>query len=160
VRAGEAEVGFVEGNDDLSGLERLRVGVDELVVVVRAGHRWARRSSVRPAELTSEPFYAREPGSGTRAIAEQRLAEKGTALTPSLQAASTESLKRAVLDGGFALLSRHAIASELTSGSLVALPVRGVDLHRDLMAVRRARHRHARTANRLWRWLTESQPRA
>jgi DNA-binding transcriptional LysR family regulator len=157
VRAGDAEVGFVEGNDDLSGLERVRVGVDELVVVVRAGHRWARRSSVRPAELTGEPFYAREPGSGTRAIAEQRLAQSGTILEPSLQMASTESLKRAVLDDGFALLSRHAVASELASGSLVALPVRGVDLHRDLMAVRRAARRHARTADRLWRWLRESE---
>jgi DNA-binding transcriptional LysR family regulator len=157
VRAGDAEVGFVEGNDDLSGLEWLRVGVDELVVVVRAGHRWARRSSVHPAELRDEPFYAREPGSGTRAVAEERLAAARTVLEPSLQAASTESLKRAVLDDGFALLSRHAIASELASGTLVALAVSDVDLHRDLVAVRRVSHRHARTANRLWRWLAASQ---
>jgi DNA-binding transcriptional LysR family regulator len=153
VRGGDAELGFVEGADDLAGLERLALGVDELVVVVRAGHRWARRSGVRPAELTGEPFYAREAGSGTRTVAEQRLAQAGTALVPSLEMASTESLKRAVLDDGFAVLSRHAITGELAAGALVALPVRGVDLRRELSAVRRARRRQGRAARWLWDWL-------
>lgn len=153
VRAGTAQLGFVEGTDDLSRLEHLKVGGDELVAVVRAGHPWARRSSVRPADLASEPFYAREPGSGTRAVAEERLAQAGTVLEAALEVASTESLKRAVLDGGFSMLSRYAIASEVAAGALVALPVRGVNLHRDLMAVRGASRRHPRAAQRLWRWL-------
>lgn len=161
VRAGEADVGFVEGSDDLSGLDRLTVAVDELVVVVAPQHRWARRRSVRPQELASEPFQAREAGSGTRAIAEERLARAGVALAPAVQMASTESLKRAVLDGGFAVLSCHAVATELGAGSLVALPVRGVDLTRELVAVRRADVSAARppsAARRLWRWLSERPP--
>jgi DNA-binding transcriptional LysR family regulator len=153
VRAGDAEVGFVEGSDDLTGLDRLRVGLDELVVVVAAGHRWARRRSLRPAELTAEAFYAREPGSGTRTVAAERLAAAGTVLEPSLEMASTESLKRAVLDDGFALLSRHAIASEVASGALVGVAVRGADLRRELLAVRRAGARPPQAARRLWSWL-------
>lgn len=153
VRDGDAGIGFVEGDDDLAGLQQLPVGTDELVVVVRPGHPWARRSSVRPPELTREAFYAREPGSGTRTVAENRLAAAGTVLAPRLQVASTESLKRAVLDDGFAILSRYAIADELATGTLVALSVRGVDLHRGLIAVRRASGRHPQAAQRLWTWL-------
>ncbi len=156
VREGGADIGFVEGADDLSGFDVLPVGVDELAVVVHPGHRWARRTSVRPGELAGEPFYAREAGSGTRAVAEARLARAGTVLQPSLEVASTEILKRAVLDGGFAVLSRHAVAGELASGALMALPVRGVDLERRLSAVRRARGRHGSAPRRLWEWLTTS----
>jgi DNA-binding transcriptional LysR family regulator len=153
VRAGRADIGFVEGNDDVGGFEHVPVGVDELAVVVASGHRWARRSSVRPDELASEPFYAREAGSGTRAVAEHRLAEVGTRLVPSLEMASTESLKRAVLDSGFAVLSRLAVAGELSAGALVALPVRGVDLRRTLRAVRRPARTRSRAAADMWRWV-------
>ncbi len=152
VRDRAADVGFVEGGDDLTGLDRLVVGVDELVVVVGARHRWARRSSVRPAELAGEPFSTRERGSGTRSIAEHRIAAAGLVLEPRLEVGSTESLKRAVVDGGFTILSRHAVAGELEAGTLVALTVRGVDLRRELQAVRR-RGRPPRAAAQLWSWL-------
>ena len=155
---GDADVGFVEGTDDLSGFERLPVGVDELAVVVRAGHPWARRSSVRADELPREAFHARESGSGTRAVAEERLAAAGILLEPVLQVASTESLKRAVIGGGFALLSRCAMADELAAGSLVALPVAGVDLRRQLTAVRHPSRRRPEAARSLWTWLAESIP--
>lgn len=153
VRDGRAHVGFVEGDDDLGDLEELTVGLDELVVVVAAGHRWARRRSVRPAELAGEPFFAREAGSGTRAVAEHRLAVAGTTLVASLQMASTESLKRAILVDGYALLSRHTIVHELAAGTLAALPVQDVDLHRVLRAVRRGEDRRSRAAATLWEWL-------
>lgn len=158
VRERDADIGFIEGNDEISDLERLTVGVDELAVVVRAGHRWARRSRLRAAELAGEPFYAREPGSGTRAVAEERLAASGTILEPSLQVASTESLKRAVLDGGFAILSRSAIADESVAGTLVAVPVADIDLRRELAAVRRRGRGRTRAADLLWRWLCGSVP--
>jgi DNA-binding transcriptional LysR family regulator len=109
---------------------------------------------VRAAELRAEPYCAREPGSGTRTITDQRLAGAGIALRPSLEMTSTESLKRAVLGGGFALLSRHTVVDELAAGALVALAVRDVDLHRVLRAVRRpVEHRAPRAAEALWRWL-------
>jgi len=158
VRERDADIGFIEGNDEISDLERLTVGVDELVVVVWAGHRWARRSGLRAPELAGEPFYAREAGSGTRAVAEERLAATGTLLEPSLQVASTESLKRAVLDGGFAILSRSAIVNELAAGTLVAVPVADIDLRRELTAVRRRGRGRTRAADLLWRWLRGSVP--
>jgi DNA-binding transcriptional LysR family regulator len=153
LRERRADLGFVEGTDDLGEFDALPLAGDELVVVVAAGHRWARRRSVAPTELAAEPFFARETGAGTLAVAVERLAAHGVALRPSLQMASIASLKRAVAGGGFTLLSRRTVQEEAAAGALVALPVRGVDLHRQLLAVRRRARRHGATATRLWRWL-------
>ena len=123
MREGRAELGFVEGIDSLDGLESQMLTTDVLECVVRPGHRFARRGAIRPAELLDEPWIARESGSGTRAVAERALARKGIVLVPALEAASTEGLKRAVLDGGFALLSRLAVEEEVANGTLAAVPV-------------------------------------
>jgi DNA-binding transcriptional LysR family regulator len=153
VRAGEAEIGFVEGLDRLDGLDALDLLRDEIVAVVAPGHPWARRRAVPLAALSREPFLTREAGSGTRAVAVSALAEAGVALQPSLEAASSQSLKRAVLDGGFTLISRRAVEAEVQAGTLRALPVSGVELVRVLRAVRRTRPALPAAAQRLWDWL-------
>ncbi|HEY1478875.1 MAG TPA: LysR family transcriptional regulator [Gaiellales bacterium] len=156
VRARRAELGFVEGIDALDGLESQMLRSDVLECVVRPGHRFARRVSIRPAELIDEPWIAREPGSGTRAVAERALRERSITLVPALEAASTEGLKRAVHDGGFALLSRLAVEEEVTGGTLVAVPVAELDLRRELRVVRL--DSHAGPASALWDWLRAHAP--
>jgi DNA-binding transcriptional LysR family regulator len=84
VRAGRAELGFVEGIDSLEGLESQMLMTDELQCVVRPGHRFARRTSIRPAELLDEAWIARESESGTRAVAERALRQRGITLVPAL----------------------------------------------------------------------------
>jgi DNA-binding transcriptional LysR family regulator len=147
------DVGFVEGLDALDGLETVVLRRDELVVVVAAGHRWARRGEVTPSDLRREPFFTREPLSGTRAVATAALAAHGVELVPALEATSTQSLKRAVLGGGFTILSRLTVTAEEAAGLLRALPVRGVDLTRELRAVRRPTEQADTTAAHFWRWL-------
>ncbi len=156
VRGGRAELGFVEGIDSLNGLESQMLLTDELECVVRPGHRFARRQAIRPAELLDEPWIAREAESGTRAVAERALHERGIVLVPALEAASTEGLKRAVLGGGFALLSRLAVEEEVANGSLAAVPVHDLDLRRELRAVR-LRCRPG-SAALLWEWLAAHAP--
>jgi DNA-binding transcriptional LysR family regulator len=155
VREGVSDVGFVEGLDPLDGLDVVRVRRDEIVAVVASGHRWSGRRSVRARELQSEPYLAREAGSGTRAVATVALAGAGIALEPSLEVASSQSLKRALAGGGFALISRLVVAAEVQAGELHALPVADVRLERDLMAVRDA-HTQMRASTDVaafWRWL-------
>lgn len=157
VRDGEAEIGFVEGPaDSLRGLREMRVADDEICVVVAADHPWARRPAVARGALNRETFFAREAGSGTRAVAEEQLAKAGVQLHPALEVSSAEGLKRAVLSGGFTLLSRRAVAAELAVGTLAALPVAGVDLHRSFRALRRSRPALQGPAHRFWRWLQTS----
>lgn len=153
VREGTAEIGFVEGLDRLDGLDALDLMRDEIVAVVAPRHAWTRRASVPAALLPSEPFLTREAGSGTRAVALAALARHGVELSPSLEAASSQSLKRAVLDGGFTLISRRAVEAEALAQTLCALPVSGADLTRILRAVRRRRPALPAPALRLWGWL-------
>jgi DNA-binding transcriptional LysR family regulator len=98
-------------------------------------------------------LLTREAGSGTRAVATTTLAASGVHLQPSLEVSSAEGLKRGVLAGGFTLLSERVVETEIAAGTLVALPVAGVDLHRSLRAIRRSRPALQGPARAFWRWL-------
>lgn len=151
VRAGEVEIGFIEGPGTvLHGLKDLVVAHDEIVVVVASAHPWAKRPSIPVTDLNSEQFFAREEGSGTRAVIDAELAHSGLRLIPTLDVASTEGLKRAVITGGFTLLSRRSVASELASGELSAIPIRGEHWRRYFRAVRRSQPPLQDPARRFW----------
>jgi DNA-binding transcriptional LysR family regulator len=154
VRDGHVDVGFIESLESVGALEALTIRHDEIVAVVAADHRWAKHRSVPVAALRGELYMTREYGSGTRAVAAAALARAGMpALRPTLEAASTQSLKRAVLEGGFTLISQLAVESEVHAGTLCALKVRGVDLTRPLRAVRRRRPAPRGVRKRLWAFL-------
>lgn len=155
IRSRTAEIGFVEGLDRLDGLDAITVHRDELVAVVARATPWARRRSLRPQELTSEPYLAREAGSGTRAVAAAALAGAGLELYPALEVASSQSLKRALAGGGFALMSRLALTAEVQAGTPHVLSIRDLDLSRELRAVRDAGRRSSAGTAAFWRWLTE-----
>jgi len=160
VREGGVEIGFVESRHPLGELVELAVGRDEIVCVVAASHPWARRTSVPARALLSDGYVARERGSGTRAVASAALQEVGIELRPTFEVASTQGLKRAVLDGGFTLISRLAVEAEERSGTLRALRVSGVDLSRSLRAVRLRRAAISPAAQRFWRYLAQHSARS
>jgi DNA-binding transcriptional LysR family regulator len=157
VRERRASIGFVEGRDALDGLEVITVMRDQIVVVVSSTHRWARRRVIAARELRQEPWLAREAGSGSRAVAQAALEAAGVPLTPVLEVASTESVKRALSAGGFALLSRLGVTAEVESGALHTIAVKDVDLGRELRAVRDPRARASADARALWAWLSDAR---
>ena len=154
VRDRTAVVGFVEGpSGSMRGLVELVLAHDELRVIVASDHAWARRRVIPLKSLPLEPYLAREAGSGTREVADSALSTRGVELSPALEVSSSEGLKRAVLSGGFSLLSERAVESEVAAGALRAIPVSGVELHRTLRAVRRSRPALQGPARALWLWL-------
>jgi len=159
IREGRAEIGFVEGVDALDGLQALTLQRDEIVAVVAPGHPWAGRRGVPAGALTApgNPYVTRELGSGNRSVAAAGLAGIGIALSPTMETTSNQSIKRALLDvpGAFALLSELAVEDEVRAGTLCRLPVRGVDLHRDLKAISRRRPALSGPARGFWRALGE-----
>jgi DNA-binding transcriptional LysR family regulator len=155
VREHRAEIGFVEGLDSLEAYESFTVARDRLLVVVSSDHPWARRRTVAVRDLGAEPYLTREAASGTRAVAESVLAGAGIELVPAMQASSFQSLKRALTGGGFALISELTIEAEHRAGTLVGIPVRGLDLRRDLRAISRRRPRLTGAALAFWRWLID-----
>ncbi|ROS40264.1 LysR family transcriptional regulator [Amycolatopsis thermoflava] len=139
VLAREVDLGFVEGPDLPAGLDAETVAVDELRLVVAPSHPWARRRRpTRPDELAATPLISRERGSGTRRALEVALAPAELA-EPLLELSSTTAIKSAVMEGiGPAVLGAHTVAAEVTAGTLVAVDVGGLDLHRELRLVWRA----------------------
>jgi DNA-binding transcriptional LysR family regulator len=153
IRENRSEIGFVEGPDPPAGVQTLTIARDEIVVVVVAEHPWARRRAVTLRDLAGESYLAREEAAGTRAVATAALARAGIELSPALEAASFQSLKHALVGGGFTLISRLTIEAEERAGVLAGLPIRGVDLHRELRAIRRRRPAPSTAARAFWRWL-------
>ncbi|MFD6419706.1 LysR family transcriptional regulator [Streptomyces sp. NPDC060194] len=163
--AGEADLGFVEGLEVPRGLDGVVVAHDRLVVVVAAGHPWARRRrAVVPAELAATPLVLRERGSGTRQVLEAALTDAagvGELAPPLLEFASTTALKAAAVGGaGPSVLSELAVGEELSDRRLVEVPVEGLVLRRALRAVWPAGHRPAGPARDLLARARLSAPRS
>ncbi len=155
LRDHRAEIGFVEGLDPLDGFEHHTLHHDEIRAVVTPDHPWTRRRTVRPAALLDYGYIARERGSGVRAVTAAALDRVGVRLTPQLEMASSLGAKHALDRTTFALLSTLVVAEELEAGTLRALPVDGVDLTRELRAVRLRRGARSPAAKAFWRWLSE-----
>lgn len=139
VRAGRADLGFVEGPDLPAGLQDRVVARDRLVVVVPPGHPWTRRRApLQAAELAGTRLVCREPSSGTRASLEAALTAVGAGpvAAPLLELSSSSAVRTAVAAGaGPAVLSDLAVRDDVAAGRLVRIGVRGLDLDRRLRAV-------------------------
>jgi DNA-binding transcriptional LysR family regulator len=132
VRAGELDLGVVGGHVLGAGERCLAAGLlDELVLVVPPGHRWADRRQITPARLQEERFLLREDGSATRQVTERALQQAGIRLGTTMELDHPEAIKQAVMAGlGVAVVSRHAIRGEVATRRLVALRLRGLRIRR------------------------------
>jgi DNA-binding transcriptional LysR family regulator len=137
VSSGEADVGFVEGERPPGRLHARDVLTDELLVVVGKQHPWTRRRRpLSAAELAATPLLMREVGSGTREVLTTELARHGLEARASLELGSTTAIKAAATAGaGPAVLSSLAVAGELHSGELVAVPCPDLHLTRTIRAI-------------------------
>jgi DNA-binding transcriptional LysR family regulator len=106
---------------------------EEMVIVARPDHRLAGVADIPPEALAGELFIVREPGSGTRDVAEELLARFHVVPQRTLEVGSTEVIKQVVAAGlGIALLPRSAIGEQVALGRLAALHVAGPTLWRTL----------------------------
>ena len=134
---GRLDIALVEGPISHARLSVIPWREDELVVIAPATHRLVRRRRVVAADLMGEPFILREPGSGTRVVAEAALAEHGVRPSATVQLGSTEAIKQAVAAGlGLAVVSRAAAADQLALGYIAVVPLRGAEFHRALTELR------------------------
>lgn len=141
VRAGRADVGFVESPDLPPDLTRQKIGDDRLALVVAARYPLAARavSGLRVRDLVDQPLLLREVGSGTRTTfldALRRALGTSPALPRATDLGSTSTILATVrAGGGVGVVSARATAGPVRSGELVELGVDDLDLHRELHAL-------------------------
>src|SRR3990172_2166738 len=137
----QVDVGIVTLPVTQNNLKVIPIYEDELQVVVPAGHRFAKRSSVRVEDLVSEPLIFPK-GGHTRELLDRIFRKYKHELQISMELASVEGIKKFVSAGlGISLLSRAYAEMEIRSGILKMVPLQGVELHRRLgLVYRTARH--------------------
>ncbi len=107
-------------------LHALPLRRDRLIAFVDRGHRWSRRSSIRPAELAEHRLVLREPGSTTRRIFETAMSRAGLAPGEVLEIGSREAVREAVAAGlGVGIVSKGEFGRD---DRLHALAIDGLDL--------------------------------
>ena len=141
VQKGEVGLGLVGSRLPEKRLSFEEVYLDELVLAVTPQHPWAARPEVALAELYGQPFIMRERGSGTQMAVKRILGEHGLDfgnLTVAAEMPNTEAVRQSIKAGvGIGILSRLAVAAELSYGDLVAVTVTGIKLHRPLYLIQR-----------------------
>src|SRR5207249_9493819 len=132
VKERELDLGIVGGHTVGSGEECLAAGLlDELVLVVPSGHRWAKKRDIAPDQLAGEPMLMREPGSATRTVTERALRRAGVKFQAAMELDHTEAIKQGVMAGlGVSLVSIYAVQGEIATRRLSALRLRGVRIQR------------------------------
>lgn len=94
---------------------------DALVLCVPSAHPLTRRRRLKPDDFQNARWVLREPGSATRALSEQVLAQ----LPPPrsrLELSQSEAIKQAVVAGlGIALLPEIAVSDTVAAGRLAVL---------------------------------------
>ncbi|MFI5717362.1 LysR family transcriptional regulator [Nocardia sp. NPDC051750] len=120
VRAGEADLGFVEGPHPPPDLGGRVLGADELLLVVGTTHPWATRTDpVTVRELAATPLLWRESGSGTRDTVWEILGAHGPPAPPAAELGSAVAIVAAARAGvAPAVLSSLVAAPELAAGTL------------------------------------------
>jgi len=131
------DVALVEGPVRHARIEVVPWREDELVLIAPPTHRLAAKRSIELRELSGEPLIVREPGSGTRRVAERALAAHHVSPKVTLQLGSTEAIKQAVAAGlGLAFVSRFAVDEQVQLGRIAAVRVRESALRRMLTELR------------------------
>jgi DNA-binding transcriptional LysR family regulator len=138
---GDFEIGLVGSKWKDRRLNFSEIFRDELVLVIYPEHPWSDRQEVAMEEIYGEPFILREKGSGTQMVVWQILEAHGfdfAKMSVVAEMASTEAVRQSVKARlGIAIISRYAVEDDLEHGSLVAVPLQGIQFSRPFYLTQR-----------------------
>jgi len=148
VQQGSLDFGALTFRPAEAGLLEVRVGSDELVLLLPPPHPLAKRPQVTMEEVAAEAVVAHNDPSPARERVLRLFEQKRMPLRIVIALPSLDGIKRAVeLKMGVALLPRRCAITEIAGGRLVAVPVAGISRRRQVSLVCRKAHRsHAAEA--------------
>lgn len=117
------DVGFVMFPNEM--VDTIQIAEDQLVVVIPAGHPLAKRSAIRPAELSSEPFIL--SGGGSRPLIEEVFRSAGVRLNVRYRLQQVLSILEIVRRGlGVSVVAELALPEDCKGLSIVPFEPRVV----------------------------------
>lgn len=109
---------------------------DELVIIAAPNNPLTAGKPVVMQDVLDQRLILRERGSSTREVLEEKIREIGGRLKVSMQLGSVEAIKQAVAANlGISVVSKFAIALEVSTGVLQTLTVPGLHLARQINLV-------------------------
>lgn len=132
------------------------LGPNPHVIVAHPDHPLASRRKVALTDLLAEEFLVREPGSGTRSLADAMFRDASLTPPPASVMDSNETIKQATMAGlGIGLLSSHTVQAEVQSGRLKVLAVEGLPIVRRWSITRPAEVELLPAGQQLWDFLVK-----
>ena len=132
----ELDMAVMEWWDGRPGFQWRKWRSEPLVLIVSPDHRLASQSQVSRDELATLELLGGEPGTGTGRLLETYFRDAKGQPRASRQLGSTEAVKQAVKAGlGVSLVLQSAVADEVGSGNLRAIPVVQPELKKELLVI-------------------------
>ena len=132
----ELDFAIVEGSVDLKHCHTELMDVDFLCVVMPPDHPLAHGSAVTLEELKAEPLILRREQAGTRRLFESALTghmENIRNFNVRLEMDNINAIKELVAEGaGVTVMAHSACRAEAAAGTLVALPIAGIRMIREI----------------------------
>lgn len=139
VTSHQVAIGLIEAPAFRPDLKVEKFGEDELTLIVRPDHRWAKKEVLKAAELAREPLLLREPGSGMRSFVEEYFERNGVLrqqLRTSIDMNSTEGIIAAVEAGlGVGFVPSLAVERAVEFGLVKAIVLENGPIRRQLSMV-------------------------
>jgi len=109
---------------------------EQLVLVCSPSHPFAQKENLTLEDLREERFLLRENGSQTRKLAEAAFHLHDFILRPVLESTSNEAIIWGVHTNlGIAILPERQVAEYLEKGTLLALPLKTIELKREYQII-------------------------
>ena len=127
---------------------------DHIVLIASKEHPWASGKRIDLSELLEVPFILREETSGTRHVMLAELGKHDIALEDMdvfLEVGNAEAIVKTVeANFGVSFVSRLAASWALKQGTIVEIPIPGIDLRRQIYMIRPEMYAANRAVEAFW----------
>jgi DNA-binding transcriptional LysR family regulator len=157
----DADLGVVSSEVMEDDLECQYFFTDHISFILSKEHPLSKRESIEPSELLDVPIILREPSSGTRRVLQSELAKHDISfdeMNVLMEVGNAEAIVLAVAGNlGVSFVSRLASAYPRAWGSIVDVPVEGLNLERRINIARRKLSHPNLVRDAFWAFIHSSE---
>ncbi len=130
------DLAIIQGRAKSDDFLSFPIKQDELILISDPKHPFAKEKLIKFKQLNGEAFILREPGSGTRALFDNKCYEHNVKVDNHWICNSIESTKEAVKRGrGLSIISQMLVQQELAEGTLRKIPIEDMRFFREFYLI-------------------------